>query len=200
MKNCCKLLSENKFTTLNYMKDSLPKLEKPETMRALLGTTQMEMALLLKVSMGQWSMFESGKRGLPVNALRLLTEMLTHMQKTEIKASQKVMTDTNQQFAIRQQLEGLLMENQLKLQGASKKAADAQRKYEGDLRAIQLVDFLTSEAKKQKAEKPHILTAIESRAVKRLEKNGQAQLTILQAKEQLLQLQQEWLEKKLRNY
>jgi transcriptional regulator with XRE-family HTH domain len=45
-------------------------MKKTDTLSALLGLTQGQMALLLQVHPSQWSMYESGKRNLPLRLNR----------------------------------------------------------------------------------------------------------------------------------
>jgi len=80
------------------MKNKLP-------LRNLVGLTQQEMATLLQVSRTQWSMFEIGRRDLPVAAKHLLAEILTHVQ------SNTVTTKNAPQQQSLQSLERLLDEN-----------------------------------------------------------------------------------------
>lgn len=50
------------------------------TIAALLGITQREMSLLLRVTRAQWSMYELGKRNLPLKTKQLLAEMLAFLR------------------------------------------------------------------------------------------------------------------------
>ncbi|UPT69533.1 MAG: helix-turn-helix transcriptional regulator [Flavobacterium sp. JAD_PAG50586_2] len=58
----------------NYHKIFIMK--KTDTLSALLGLTQGEMALLLRVHPSQWSMYESGRRNIPLKAKQVLSIML----------------------------------------------------------------------------------------------------------------------------
>jgi hypothetical protein len=46
----------------------------------MLGLTQKEMAMMLRVPSGQWNMFKSGQRRLPPKAMQQLTELLQSVQ------------------------------------------------------------------------------------------------------------------------
>ena len=51
-------------------------MEKTDNIRSLLGLSQENLALLLKVSRSQIAMYELGKRNLPVHAMEMLAIML----------------------------------------------------------------------------------------------------------------------------
>lgn len=168
------------------------------TIRSLLGTTQSEMAILLNVSMGQYSMFESGKRKLPTNAMLLLGEMLSYMQKPEAHTGKNLKeVGAKQEGEVQQQLKILLKENEFQLEKTNRKISEALKKYEGNLKALQLANFLDSRAKNQKTDPPKILKSIEARAIKDLGKNSLTQVTLLQAKGQFLRVEQEWIKDRL---
>lgn len=59
----------------------MKKDETGKNIRALLGTTQEEMALLLLVTRSQYSLFELGKRDLPIEAKKKLSDMLSFVEK-----------------------------------------------------------------------------------------------------------------------
>jgi transcriptional regulator with XRE-family HTH domain len=171
-------------------------MKKRETIRTFLGTSQNEMAILLKVSPGQWSMYESGKRKLPAHATLLLAEMLAYMQTPKAKAG-IVALSAGQDTKTRQKLEGSLLKNEFEQHKTIRKKAEMQKKHEGFLKALQLTQFLHSQAQEQKMEPPQIIKAIQSRASKGLEKNGMPQLVELQAKIELLKLEEKWLKNEL---
>ena len=55
-------------------------MKKDTTHSALLGLTQVQMSMLLKVHPSQWSMYESGQRDLPLKPSQILAEMLSYLQ------------------------------------------------------------------------------------------------------------------------
>jgi transcriptional regulator with XRE-family HTH domain len=56
-----------------------------ETIRSILGLKQDELAALLSVTRSQLSMYELGKRDLPVDVKRKLAELLTNAHKKNLK-------------------------------------------------------------------------------------------------------------------
>jgi transcriptional regulator with XRE-family HTH domain len=111
--------------------------------RTLLGITQQDAAMLLGVHRSQWSMFESGKRSLPVPAMQLLAEMLSHVQGPQAasRRMQDLLQYSRQQH---RQLENLLRENEYQQALMAKKMAALEKKQAAQLRLSQLADFLNS--------------------------------------------------------
>jgi transcriptional regulator with XRE-family HTH domain len=171
-------------------------MKKNETIRTFLGTSQNEMATLLKVSPGQWSMYESGKRKLPAHATQLLAEMLTYMQTPEAKTGIASLS-ADQNAKTRQKLESRLLNNEFEQQKTIQKSADMQQKHKGFLKALQLTQFLNSMGQEQKMEPQQIINDIQLRASKGLEKNGMSKLVELRAKIELLKVEQKWLKNEL---
>lgn len=63
-------------------------MEKDKNIREILGLQQQEIAILLKVTRSQWSLYEIGKRDLPIAAKLKLAEMLAFMQKSDAKSEE----------------------------------------------------------------------------------------------------------------
>lgn len=62
--------------------------------RDLLGSlTQEEMAMILEINRSQWSMYESGKRALPIKAKLLLAELLQHVKHAPDNAKAATLED-----------------------------------------------------------------------------------------------------------
>lgn len=115
------------------------------SLRSLLGITQQDMSLLLQVNRSQWSMFELGKRDLPLPAKKLLAELLTHIQlaPTSHKEHSNWVND-----ALKKELEHKLSENQFHQLCIAKKITAAEKKHKTQLRTWQLKEFI--ETQKQK--------------------------------------------------
>lgn len=64
-------------------------MKKIHPIRSLLGLKQLDIAMLLGISRSRWSVFEIGKRDLPVGANQRLGELLMHVNKMPQTAVQK---------------------------------------------------------------------------------------------------------------
>ena len=95
--------------------------------RALLGLKQEDIAMLLGISRAHWGMYEIGKRDLPIHAVQLLAEMLTHMNAANPESKHaEVKYEVSQE-----QLQRLQLENEYQRHLNQRKIAAAlkNRKY-----------------------------------------------------------------------
>jgi len=114
-------------------------MKKEHPLRTLTGIKQEEIAMLLGISRGRWSMFEIGKRDLPLPAAIMLNDMLSHVQAL---ANQPAVVGK----AIRQhpqRIEKLLKENDYRQMLLVRKLAAANRKEETQIRRRQLLDYIS---------------------------------------------------------
>ncbi len=172
----------------------MPVMKKEHPIRTLLGITQEEIAMLLGVSRGQWSMFEIGKRDLPLPAKQLLAEMLAYVQISGPNAKQTPQIHQ----PIRQQLERLLHENEYQQARVLRKIDTATKKYEAQLRLQQLSNFLENRLSSKQAP----IGSADMLAVKILKiDQAQTSAVIVQQEHQLelLQFERSLLEKKLKS-
>ena len=89
-------------------------MKKTNSIRQQLGVTQENLALLLKVSRSQLSMYELGKRDLPVEAKKQLAEMLQHAQKNSSKHTKSVTAEKKRIMLREKEIKRLLASNQYK--------------------------------------------------------------------------------------
>lgn len=172
-------------------------MKKETTHSSLLGFTQAQMALLLNVHLTQWSMYESGKRNLPLKATQLLVEMLGYL-KFEGKSDMMQQHLIEQEELKKKHLERMLKENEYQLYVIGKKIELAERKYNNDIRVIGLADYLTTHPSTKEKLNVEQLKNIASKAVTSLKKSGLASLTELRLKEELLQQEKLLLNSKLK--
>lgn len=114
-------------------------MEKEENIGALLGIPQEEMAILLQVTRGQWSMFLSGRRSLPTAALLKLTEMLTIVKETETEVPD-VAALNEEQARINKYLEEEIIINQHKQYIASDQLERCKKKYQSAQNVVKIAD------------------------------------------------------------
>ena len=170
----------------NKKNDTKRRMKKRETICKLLGTTQEEMAMLLRVSRSQWSMFESGKRDLPSAALQFLSEILAHLQSPEAKTTKTQATLAKEAAKKKQTLEALIKENQYQQLLVAKKIADIEKKQEASVKALQLAAFLNKRTDKNREHDADFLKKMEARANKAIALNGLSVLVTCQIKQAVL--------------
>lgn len=158
------------------------------TISALLGLTQKQMALILQVNPTQYSMYECGQRSLPLKAKQLLAE-ISGFLKFEDKGATVRRHLIEQEETKMENLEQQLRKNEFELYEMDKKIAAVERKYNSNIDAIGLVDYLTAHPKMKEALDCELLDIIASQAAQGLKKFGLAGLTDLRRKQELLGLE-----------
>lgn len=115
----------------------LPAMKKTTKLNKILGLTQNDTAMLMGITRTQWSMFESGKRALPLRAKILLGEIIKHLNHFDPRAFER-----QQQEAVQNKLQKLLHENEFKRYQTDQKIASTTRKLNAALALEKLMDFV----------------------------------------------------------
>lgn len=110
-----------------------------QPIRNLLGVSQLEAAMLLGIHRSQWSMFESGKRDLPLAAQQLLAEMLSFVQGALPQANRLKQISAKQAQDIEQKLQEMAYQ-QLRLE---RKISKIEQEHQWQLRRELLQEFLS---------------------------------------------------------
>lgn len=168
-----------------------------QTDRLLLGLTQQEIAMILNVSRSHLSHHEGHRRHLSSGAGLRLSEMILYMLSPEAKAFKTLDKPQYEDGKTKSILEKRLKGNEYQLRVLTRKIETAQEKFEKCKKAAQLMSFLNLPEEVEKAAKPEVLPLIESVAIINFRKT-KSQLSLLQIDQDLLQLQQEYLQKTLR--
>src|SRR6476646_7733047 len=95
------------------------------SMASLFGLTHREMAMALGIPYSQWSMYECGKRSLPMRAQLLLNEMLAHVQSLEARRQKDTPVDPRHT----KHLESLLKDNVLQQLRLARRIEPLDRKH-----------------------------------------------------------------------
>ncbi len=167
-------------------------MKKETSISALLSVTQQDMAMLLNVSRSLWSLYELGKRDLPLPVQQRLAEMLTHLQSAE--KTSKTTNAAAQPTA--SQLERLLRENEFQRERLARKIATTQKKQLAHERLLQLSAFLKDRDTAKDANLRFSET-IANKASKALEAGLPDVLAQQYHRQELLELEQHLLESKL---
>ncbi len=157
-----------------------------------LGLKQEELAVLLNISKGQLAMFETGKRDLPIAAMQKLASMLQFVQEESLKSgsAEVLKSQTEQKKKV---LEHLLRENQYKQKLLEKKLEIAEKKFQSNCTAMQLMRFLEIDASKKGDSPNGLIKGIEARAVKELEQNSWEVVVKLQIQKEVLLMEEKML-------
>lgn len=160
-------------------------MKKSETICTLLGTTQMEMAMLLKISRSQWSMYESGKRDIPLAAKIQLGEMLKHVQSAKAKASKRP-SQLGQQEE-KDELHASLKENQYQQTVMERKVAALEKKQTTVASAVHSIDYLENHSDKEQTHMKDMSKGMQIRSNKDRQLNGSPTPVTYQIKQKVLQ-------------
>jgi transcriptional regulator with XRE-family HTH domain len=166
-------------------------MKKSENIREILGVSQEDLAVLLKVTRSQLSMYELGKRDLPTSALLQLAPILKFMHEESLKlgSADLLKFQAEQQKKV---LEQLLKENQYKQKLLERKLEIAEKKYQSNVAAMQLMRYLEREAPETR-----LIKVIEAKATSELEKNGLEVLTKYKIQKEVLLAEEKILLKML---
>lgn len=159
---------------------------------SLLGINYEEAAIILRISRSQWSMFELGKRSLPLPAMQLLAEMLTYV---ELPQKNEAQHKFEKDLAVKQ-LNRLLRENNYQQSTVSRKIEEANKRHETETRLFRLIEFFDRKENKQ-PDAYGMSDLISGKAAKLRKANVSAALTELQHRHELLAFEKQLLESKL---
>lgn len=158
-----------------------------DSIRRTLGLSQQEIATVLKVTRSRWSLFELGKRDLPLEAKKKLSEMLTHMKNLgDVKSPAKAKSDSESRKKV---LNKLQLNNEYQIQLLSRKMASLEKKLAKNSQALLLANFLNQNKDDKKLAK-----SITARASRLSEEKGKTDLFKLELKLELLKLEKSLLE------
>lgn len=154
--------------------------------REQLGLSQREIAMLLQISVSRWSMYESGLRELPGQAIELLAGLTKH------NASKPATAQTNRPDykAQLEQLDKLIRENQYQQLKLSATSATRQKKLETEFKRKQLQEFLKSNKQFDKLLFADVLYS------KGLQGFDEQKSLLLERQQALLDFEKQWLEQK----
>jgi len=173
-------------------------MKKTQTIKAILGLTQEEIAILLGLSRSQWSMFELGKRDLPVQAMQELASMLAHQQTNKAIPKILQLLQKKEKKQTHQQLEKELQEVVYLKMLLEQKIKVTEKIRSESLAALATVAYLKT--KEDSLLKMEALVAIEKRALRQLKKYSEPILTHLQHRQHTLQQQEAWLSQKIKSF
>jgi transcriptional regulator with XRE-family HTH domain len=165
------------------------------SIREQLGITQESLAILLGVTRSQLSLYELGKRNLPVTAKVKLAEMLTHVQATTSKKKAQL-PDIKTQVDKRKIIEELLFINKRKQMLLEKESNAIEKKEHSHKAALHLADYLFNQESKKQHEL-HLAAGIASKTTTQIEKKNWELLFKNQIKKELLQKEDKYLQNKL---
>ncbi len=169
-------------------------MKKKSGISKILGVTHNDMAMLLNISRSQWSMYESGKRDLPLSSKLLLTEILTYVKTPSAKSQNQMLHITKQDSLMKASIQRQLQENEFQQLLAARQTVILEQKQEKSVRKLLLVSYLSNNDHKNN----DLLKVMEAKAIKQLENSSQLLILQHKIKQATLQLEHEMLLKALK--
>lgn len=161
-------------------------MEKKRVFRSLSGLTQLEIAMLLKVTRSQWSHYEANRRDLPNDAGIRAQEMLSYMSSPKAIAFQKSSKPGYEKSKTKLMIEKRITENEYQLAGIARKIFGVEKKLDNYLKAVRLMEFLNSPEEVKKATSPEAVRSITSTSITNFIES-KSQLDLLEIDQKLLQ-------------
>lgn len=155
-------------------------MKKDDALKNILGLSQEEAAYMLGIERGQWSMFVSGKRNLPLKATQQLAVVLKHLQeKKGVSKENEVIAKAEQQQA-QEKLQQDYRKVQIKLYKTDKQISTIENIRTECFAALEVAALLEQENEFQ--ERSKLATGVRNRAMATLQKHNQYALETLKLK------------------
>ncbi|WP_320814541.1 helix-turn-helix transcriptional regulator [Flavobacterium sp.] len=129
--------------------------------------SQEEMAMLLGVTRSQWTMYIIGQRGLSVQGIRRLEQVLTSVNSISSAQKEKLIQEKAQEYLRQKVIVDLLQDNKLKQLRLQKKLLQMEEKFQAALNTLCFVGSY-----KTKTINQSVLQVVETKANKLLDTNG----------------------------
>ncbi|HEY0091936.1 MAG TPA: helix-turn-helix transcriptional regulator [Flavobacterium sp.] len=118
--------------------------KKTNAIRESFGFTQEEMAGLFGISRSYLALCETGKRNLPVGTSRLVDKLAMHLLPPN-SAPKEFILESSDREVLQRDLERILKENEYKQRMLAVKIQNAEKKYAGLQKRLEIMDHLNAE-------------------------------------------------------
>ena len=160
-----------------------------------LGLKQQELAQLLQVSRSQLSLYELGKRCLPIHAMEKLTIMLALAQKGKVKSEIKKSISNEEQNVLKK----ILLKNNHQQLIVERKIKALEKKQNALVTSKQLIVHLLKNESKIMKNELAVLKSIEIKSKKQEIEKYNTALLQLEIKKEVLVFEEKVLQKKLQS-
>lgn len=169
-------------------------MKKPDTIRSLLGLSQENLALILRVSRSQIAMYELGKRNLPVYAIEKLATLLTLSQNESAKNEAKNSISIHEQSFLKK----LLLKNTHQQLLVERKIRTLEKKHNVLETSKKVVSHLLKDKNNIKKSELAVLKAIAVKSKNQDTQSYTTELLQLELKKEVLRFEEKLLLKKLK--
>lgn len=125
-------------------------MKEKETFKNILGLSQEEMAIVLGISRGQWSMYECGKRELPLAAALEFTRMLEYIRDNSSRKILEKEFMKEEKIRVQNLLNKEIKKNEHKIYRLNEKIRQAELFYNNGLAALGVVEYLATQPENER--------------------------------------------------
>lgn len=147
-------------------------MEKDKKIREFLGLKQEDMAILLRVTRTQWSMYEIGKRDLPLVAKQKLGEMLAFIQEHTNATVNNFVDLKSEKTKTKKVFDNLKLINKHRQILTEHKLKAIEKKYDAGITALRFIHFLETKDQQIVPDQEMVLTIVRVKAEEAIRKNG----------------------------
>jgi hypothetical protein len=159
----------------------------------LLGIPLLDIAIILKTTRTQLSMFELGQRDIPTKSKILLADILQFLQQEKENAENNASILKEETIQSKSALEAMLKKNKYDQFLLDKKFKAAEKKRRKAFNALLLADYLEKNKDKDDVLLQNMDSIVRNGALSNLKKTNQALITELQIKKEVLQAEEKIL-------
>ena len=159
----------------------------------LLGIPLTDIAILLKTTRTQLSMFELGQRDIPIKSKILLTEILQFLQQEKDTSENHTAILREENTQSKMTLEAMLKKNKYQQFLLDKKCKAAEKKRRKAFTSLKLAEYLEKNVDKGDTFSHDMYSIIRNGALSNLKKKNQVLVTEFQIKKEVLQAEEKIL-------
>lgn len=159
----------------------------------LLGIPLIDIAIILKTTRTQLSMFELGQRDIPTKSKILLADILQFIQQEKENPKNNAAILREETVQNKSALETMLKKNKYEQYLLDKKFKAAEKKRSKAITALLLADYLEKKDNKNDAFNQGMYSTVRNGALSNLRKTNQGLLTQHQIKKEVLQVEEKIL-------
>lgn len=168
-------------------------MENKKSIRSLLGFKQEELALLLKVSRSQLSLYELGKRSLPLHAMEKLALLVSQLQNPAVENEQNKNTTEVDKKVVQQ----LILKNAHQQLIIEKKITALLKKQNANLVSHKIITNIMEKGKEWNKKEIASLKLIATNREKKIKENTSKTVFQLEIKKEVLKFEEKLLKEKL---
>ena len=169
---------------------------KNETIKNMLGLSQEEAAMFFGITRGQWSMFVSRKRDLPLAAIQKLASLLQYLQTEKPLSESRQELEKAEIETLQHKLQQDLLTIKIKQYKVVQKIIKMEATRKECFAALEVAQFIENQNDKHAIDS--LADYIKKRVMKTLKQNDLYALTDLELKKENLEVQKLTLEKRIK--